>query len=82
MESGTPGVKSTADGWLARGVRSTPRAGASPFRAVAIGSQLPRILRGETAAVADALAPLGVPPFEASQALKVASGTTSTAIGM
>jgi uncharacterized protein (DUF1501 family) len=52
MESGTPGVKSTADGWLARGLQSTPRAGASPFRAVAMGSQLPRVLRGEAGAVA------------------------------
>jgi uncharacterized protein (DUF1501 family) len=52
MESGTPGVKSTADGWLGRGVQATPRAGASPFRAVAMGPQLPRILRGEAGAVA------------------------------
>jgi uncharacterized protein (DUF1501 family) len=52
MESGTPGIKGTADGWLARGVHSTPRAGASPFRAVAMGPQLPRILRGEAGAVA------------------------------
>ena len=52
MESGTPGVKSTADGWLARGLQATPHAGASPFRAVAMGPQLPRVLRGEAGAVA------------------------------
>jgi uncharacterized protein (DUF1501 family) len=52
MESGTPGIKSTADGWLARGVQAAPRAGAAPFRAVAMGPQLPRILRGEAGAVA------------------------------
>jgi uncharacterized protein (DUF1501 family) len=52
MESGTPGVKSTADGWLARGLQSTSRPGASPFRAVAIGPRLPRVLRGEAGAVA------------------------------
>ena len=52
MESGTPGVKSTADGWLARGVQAIPRAGASPLRAVSMGPQLPRILRGEAGAVA------------------------------
>jgi uncharacterized protein (DUF1501 family) len=52
MESGTPGVKSTADGWLARGLHATPRASASPFRAVAMGPQLPRVLRGEAGAVA------------------------------
>jgi uncharacterized protein (DUF1501 family) len=52
MESGTPGVKSTADGWLARGLHAIPRASASPFRAVAMGPQLPRVLRGEAGAVA------------------------------
>ncbi len=52
MESGTPGVKSTADGWLARGLQATPRATSSPFRAVAMGPQLPRVLRGEAGAVA------------------------------
>src|SRR5262245_6023077 len=52
MESGTPGVKSTADGWLARGLQATPRASSSPFRAVALGPQLPRVLRGEAGAVA------------------------------
>jgi uncharacterized protein (DUF1501 family) len=52
MESGTPGVKSTQDGWLARGLQAVPAAPASPFRAVAMGSQLPRVLRGDVAAVA------------------------------
>jgi uncharacterized protein (DUF1501 family) len=52
MESGTPGLKSTPDGWLARGVQAVPRPAASPFRAVAMGPQLPRILRGEAGAVA------------------------------
>jgi uncharacterized protein (DUF1501 family) len=52
MESGTPGRKSTPDGWLARGVQALPRESASPFRAVAMGPQLPRILRGEAGAVA------------------------------
>jgi uncharacterized protein (DUF1501 family) len=53
MESGTPGVKSTADGWLARGLAAMPaREPASPFRAVSLGPVLPRILRGEVGAVA------------------------------
>ena len=52
MESGTPGVKSTQDGWLARGLSATPSPGASPFRAVAMGTQLPRCLRGDVGAVA------------------------------
>ena len=44
MESGTPGVKSTADGWLARELRPRREPGASPFRAVAMGARLPRVL--------------------------------------
>jgi len=52
MESGTPGVKSTEDGWLARGLAAAPEPGASPFRAVAIGPALPRVLRGNVGAVA------------------------------
>ena len=53
MESGTPGVKSTPDGWLARGLAGMPaHEPASPFRAVALGPALPRILRGEVGAVA------------------------------
>ena len=52
MESGTPGVKSTQDGWLARGLSAAPVPVASPFRAVAMGTQLPRSLRGDVGAVA------------------------------
>jgi len=52
MESGTPGVKSTADGWLARGLAAAPAARPSAFRAVALGPQLPRVLRGEAGAMA------------------------------
>src|SRR5947209_217813 len=52
MESGTPGVKSTPDGWLARGLQALPAGSPSPFRAVALGPQLPRILRGDAGALA------------------------------
>jgi uncharacterized protein (DUF1501 family) len=52
MESGTPGVKSTPDGWLARGLQAAPAAGVSPFRAVAMDSQTPRTLRGDIGAIA------------------------------
>ncbi len=51
MESGTPGVKITSDGWLNRTVQSEPSA-ASPFRAIALGTSLPRILSGKAPAVA------------------------------
>src|SRR5271169_2549562 len=37
MESGTPGVKNTTDGWLNRTLQSEPAAD-SPFRAVALGN--------------------------------------------
>jgi uncharacterized protein (DUF1501 family) len=50
MESGTPG-KTTGDGWLNRAL---PAAGpeTSPLRAIAMGAELPRTLRGDRAAIA------------------------------
>jgi uncharacterized protein (DUF1501 family) len=53
MESGTPGVKATEDGWLnrtLRGLRPSPQD--APFRAIAMGPSLPRILSGSEPAVA------------------------------
>jgi uncharacterized protein (DUF1501 family) len=50
MESGTPGVKSTPDGWLARAASGRPAPG-SPFRAVALGPTVPRSLRGDAGAI-------------------------------
>src|SRR3989338_2927548 len=38
MESGTPGVKSTANGWLNRCLKSRPDPPSTAFRAVAMGS--------------------------------------------
>ncbi len=52
MESGTPGVKATEDGWLNRAMQSMPEESASPFRAVAFGPYLPRTLEGSAPAVA------------------------------
>ncbi len=46
MESGTPGIKSTEDGWLNRYLRAKNAEAASSFRAVSMTSQLPRVLRG------------------------------------
>jgi uncharacterized protein (DUF1501 family) len=51
MESGTPGVKTTEDGWLNRTLHSLPDSDAA-FRAVAMGPSLPRILSGSKPAVA------------------------------
>jgi uncharacterized protein (DUF1501 family) len=52
MESGTPGVKATEDGWLNRALETIPEENASPFRAVAMGPNLPRMLRGSAGAIA------------------------------
>jgi len=52
MESGTPGVKVTEDGWLDRALGTIPEENPSPFRAVAMGPNRPRMLRGRTGAIA------------------------------
>ena len=52
MESATPGVKSTDDGWLNRTLRAERAADASPFRAVALAPTLPRSLQGSAPALA------------------------------
>jgi uncharacterized protein (DUF1501 family) len=53
MESGTPGVKTTQDGWLNRALQGERLQGQpSPFRAVALGSQVPRTLEGKIPAMA------------------------------
>jgi uncharacterized protein (DUF1501 family) len=53
MESGTPGLKATTDGWLNRALHSLPASmDKSAFRAIALGPALPRILTGAEPAVA------------------------------
>jgi uncharacterized protein (DUF1501 family) len=52
MESGTPGMKSTGDGWLNRYLQSRPDRQASPFRAVALTQNLPRVMQGRAPALA------------------------------
>ena len=52
MESGTPGVKSTSDGWLNRYLQARKVEAATPFRAVSLTSQLPRMLQGVAPALA------------------------------
>jgi len=57
MESGTPGVKVTQDGWLNRALQSEKldeRLAGKPsaFRAVALGTQVPRTLQGKIPAIA------------------------------
>jgi len=55
LESGTPGVKSTGDGWLNRALREEDLRAPqlrSAFRAVALGSEVPRTLAGSIPATA------------------------------
>src|SRR5919109_3205859 len=52
METATPGVKSTRDGWLNRYLHAREHANATPFRAVALSNQLPRALQGLEPALA------------------------------
>jgi uncharacterized protein (DUF1501 family) len=51
MESGTPGLKATSDGWMNRSLLK-PVGPASPLRAVSLGSGLSRTLRGPNDAIA------------------------------
>ena len=52
MESGTPGVKATPDGWLNRYCQHDREHADTPFRAVAFGPQLPRALAGSAPSLA------------------------------
>jgi uncharacterized protein (DUF1501 family) len=51
MESGTPGLKATTDGWLNRALPAEMGM-SSPVRAVSLGPALPRTLRGSQSAIA------------------------------
>ena len=55
MESGTPGIKSTRDGWLNRALQAEDlrrRQEHTAFRAVALGPDVPRTLEGDVSALA------------------------------
>ena len=52
MESGAPGNKSIADGWLNRYLQMKTDRSSTPFRAVAFSSNMPRTLMGAAPAVA------------------------------
>jgi uncharacterized protein (DUF1501 family) len=51
MESGTPGLKATQDGWMNRALPKV-QGKCSPVRAVALGQTLPRAMRGVQPAIA------------------------------
>lgn len=62
METGTPGVKSTRDGWLNRYLQVHEARLETNFRAVSLTTQLPRILGGAAPALAIAdLSKFGIP---------------------
>jgi uncharacterized protein (DUF1501 family) len=55
MESGTPGIKSTQDGWLNRALQAEDqrrREERTAFRALALGSEVPLTLAGKIPAIA------------------------------
>src|SRR6266851_5410399 len=52
MESATPGVKSTSDGWLNRYLQSKADPEKSLFRAVSMTQTMPRVLQGRAPALA------------------------------
>jgi uncharacterized protein (DUF1501 family) len=55
MESGTPGLKSTEDGWLNRALQAEDenrKRQETAFRALALGPQVPRTLAGKVPAIA------------------------------
>jgi len=67
MESGSPGNKGVADGWLNRYLQVNAEGGSTPFRAIAIGSNTPRTLMGSAPAVAmNRIADFGVRGGQAS----------------
>lgn len=71
MESGTPGLKSTRDGWLNRYLHAKEHEEASAFRAVALTQQLPRALQGQAPALAiDQLGRFGVRAGEAGEMMQ------------
>src|SRR6267378_33131 len=70
MESGTPGAKATPDGWLNRYCQHDREHQNTPFRAVAFGPQLPRILAGSATGL---LSTSSQEAFDAVQMLKQVS---------
>ena len=67
MESGTPDVKNTPDGWVNRYCSHAEEHANTPFRSVAFGPQLPRMLAGSAPSLAiDDLRTFGMRAAQAS----------------
>jgi len=70
METATPGVKSTSDGWLNRYLQARRGEHETPFRAVAMTAQMPRMLQGTAPAIAvNQIAQFGIRAGGASDAV-------------
>lgn len=67
MESGTPGVKATPDGFLARALGQSKAPKASPLRAVAMSPGMPRILAGSAAIAMTSLSEFGIRAGQSSE---------------
>ncbi len=80
MESGTPGLKATADGWLNRAL--PPAIGKpSPVRAISLGPATPRTLRGGNSVVAlDNISTFGVRDQASAEVLKSMYGGSKDAL--
>jgi uncharacterized protein (DUF1501 family) len=71
METATPGVKSTADGWLNRYLHAREHQAATPFRAIALAPQLPRSLQGlEPALAIGQIGQFGIRAGQATEAVQ------------
>jgi uncharacterized protein (DUF1501 family) len=71
MESGTPGRKSTEDGFLNRHLQCHPAVAPSPFRGLSLTPTLPRALAGRASAVAMAnIGQFGLKPASGGGALR------------
>ncbi len=79
MESGTPGLKVTADGWLNRALPAEPKP--SALRAVSLSADLPRTLTGHNSALAiDNINNFQVKDQNASSLFETMYGATSDRI--
>lgn len=71
MESATPGVKSTQDGWLNRYLQAKTNPDKSLFRAVSMTANMPRVLQGRAPALAISnLADFGIRAGQNSAAIQ------------
>ena len=89
MESGTPGIKSTEDGWLNRALQAEDavrRRKETAFRALALGPEVPRTLAGRVPAIAlnnlnsFAVAGRGASPSPAASAFQAMYGESGDLI--